>query len=329
MISSLLSCIALGVIAVDATVPFHQPASLQSSHLHINPHPWPIVSSLNTTSIVFWAMQGESPDKKPVKPQWDIGEYTDIHNVSWSGGIAPYSGVGPRCPPSHNTASSVQWADAGVAGENAVYGAFLDTICNPAVSGAKLSTIVISYNWDVSAAARTNRPWLHPNGALRWRGVVTSPMAYRNSTSNACAVYSTSSFVLRHVQTGDELWYETSLFDFERPMRDAIFYDTAGTGLPIIHAAPRAGAGHPSRYILQAPGSADAMSDTSPTPHVLDFRVEARHVELALRDLNQKFKTQYPTNAAGWSFHHVNTELEGTSGVRGAITLQQWTVSME
>lgn len=307
------------IVAAGDRVLYAMPEMLSPAVVFADPQPWPTPTSGNHTDVVLWHM-GQALRLA----DWDVGAHTGLHDASWALGLPPAEGraAGPPCGPwAQTTATSIQWRSASASVPSA-YGAFLNSACNPPTpASAALTTLIISFDWDMSVAAT---PWAQTGGLLRWRGTLSVTSAARATLQDA--VYSTTSFILRHTASNHVIWYETALFDFERPQADAVFMDTF-TNMAIVHGAPL-GPLKPSRYHTQAPESASCSNTTWSEPRTFDFTVSSEDVTRGLQDANARFQLGLPTAAEGWAVTHVNVELESTVGCTGGLMLQGWMVSL-
>ena len=124
---------------------------------------------------------------------------------------------------------------------------------------------------------------------------------------------------------GQFVWYETALFDLDRPLGgDEIWMDTI-SHRPIVHAVLSHTA--PSLFHRVFPDS--AVSDTAPWTgwRRFHFAIEEEHVRAAVLATNAKFNTTLSDDAADWRLVHTNVEVEGTAGGTAAHALRAMVIS--
>lgn len=274
---------------------YSQPSAVDLSNtsiIRVNPTSTPSGKTL----VDFWRLGGSEP-LNPVN--WDMGAYTGS-SVSFllTRGLTP-SAVG---------SCAISYAEG-------VFGATLDT--SDISPGQTLGTITVENNWAVADAAS---PW--SSG-----GSVDCSVFYQARTAarqpGAVAVYSSWSLGIRSSRDNAFIWYETALFDLNRPLGgDEIWHDTI-SGDVIIHGV----LGAPSDFHTAAPDSAAASTSTWQGFRRMHFTISATQVAGAIALANAKFNLTLHTDPAAWALVHFNVELEGTANVTAGHSLQGLTIT--
>lgn len=236
----------------------------------------------DTTLIDVWRLGAGAMHNKV--SGWDVDAYT--------GAGLPASAARALTPLAPGS-TAVQFA-------NGTFGAHLNLLTNPLQPGATLGTITIENNFGTPAA-----PWSGLDGVVACSVDYTVPTAHRTGV----AVY--TSWTLGIAHASDFIWYETTLFDLDRPLGgDELWLDTI-SGSIIVHA-PLTSA--PSAFHTLAPGS--ALASTTPWAgwRRFAFSISAAQVAGALHAANAKFNRTLDTDPAHWRLVHMNVEVEGTPG---------------
>ena len=119
------------------------------------------------------------------------------------------------------------------------------------------------------------------------------------------------------------MWYETALFDLERPLGgDEVWRDTI-SGNVIVHGV----LGAPSAFHTAAPDSCAASSQAWAGYRRAHFSVGAAQVRAAMGAANAQFNLTLSLDPAQWALVHWNVELEGTAGVAAGHSLHSLTIT--
>jgi hypothetical protein len=277
--------------AVSRTPLFRLPPSLDVSNaslVRVNP----ASSPPDATVITFWRVGS----LRPQPAAWDPG--------AWTGAELPAAALRALLPAAANT-TAIQYA-------NATFGALLDVFATPIQPGQALGTITIEHNWGPLARVA---PWAAAGGALDLAIEYQAPLAQRAGV----AIYSSWTVGIAHRVTQSFVWWETALWDLDRPLGgDELWLDTI-SGSPIVHAVlSRA----PSAFHTRAPGSALSSNATWSGFRRFHFTVTAAQVSAAIAAANAKFNLSLGADAADWLLVHTNVELECTSGAKGGHSLR-------
>jgi len=249
---------------------------------------------------------------------WRLGR-GPLAQAAWP--LAPYTGA-PAAPaalsralhPAAPGSSAVSFA-AGV------FGAVLNTsAATPIEPGQALGTITVEQSWAAGAAPQ---PWAG-GGAVELSAMYQPFTAHR--APSAVAVYSSWTLGLRSLAPADGgafVWYETALFDLQRPLGgDEVWRDTI-SGSVILHGV----LGAPSAFHTAAPDSVAASSSTWAGFQRVHFTVSAAQVGAAITAANAKFNLTMTEDPAQWALVHWNVELEGTAGVAAGHSLHSLTIT--
>jgi hypothetical protein len=133
------------------------------------------------------------------------------------------------------------------------------------------------------------------------------------------AIYSSWSLGFHHLPTNRFVWYETSIFDYKRPIKNAVFMDSI-SGNAIVHGA--LSASNPSSYHTQSPGCADSSSSTWAGYKLFNFTISAAEFSNGIKDVNARFGTNISITASEWALGHFNVEVEGTGEGRAGMSVQ-------
>ena len=254
----------------------------------------PAQSVLGTTVVDFWRVGAGSlaPDT------WPLGHFTGSPV-----GSERTRGLQPTIAGSN-----------AISYDKAVFGAVLNT--TTIESGQTLGTITIEQSWPAPGFA----PWA-AGGNLDLSAFYQVPTAVR--APGAIAVYSSWTFGIRSYIDNVFCWYETALFDLDRPLGgDELYLDTI-SGDVIIHSV----LGTASAFHTAAPDSASASSSVWAGFRKIHFSVSAEQVSDAIAATNAKFNLTLHTDAAAWSVVHFNVELEGTANVSAGHSLHSLTIT--
>jgi hypothetical protein len=296
LLSALLSA------AQSSSLLYSLPPSLDLSNASIvRLDPSASSSVLGTTLITFWRL-----GPGPLRPlQWQVGSFT--------GSPAPAAlsrGLLPASPDS----SCISFSQG-------TFGAVLNTSTTPIAPGQSLGTITVEQSWTAEAAPL---PWAAAGGAVDLSVMYQPATALK--ASGAIAVYSSWTIGLRSLAPQDKsafIWYETALFDFQRPLGgDEVWRDTI-SGSVIVHGV----LGAPSAFHTAAPDSAAASSSPWAGFRRMHFSVSAAQVQAAVLAANAKFNLTLHSDAAQWALVHFNVELEGTAGVSAGHSLHSLSIS--
>ena len=301
MASSWIASLALLLLRPTASqVLYSLPQSIDVGNttlVRVNPS-GPAV--LGTTVIDFWRL-GAGPLRQI--QQWPMGAYT--------GAPAPAAltrGLLPSVPGTN--------AISFTAG---VFGAVLNTT-GALEPGQTLGTVTVEQSWAAGAAPV---PWAAGGGVdlSAWYQVPTAARA-----PGAIAVYSSWTMGLRSLAPADAgafVWYETALFDLERPLGgDEVWRDTI-SGSVIVHGV----LGAPSAFHTAAPDSCAASSQAWAGYRRAHFSVGAAQVRAAMGAANAQFNLTLALDPAQWALVHWNVELEGTAGVAAGHSLHSLTIT--
>ena len=300
MASSWIAALALLLCpAASSQVLYSLPQSIDVSNtslVRVNPS-GPAV--LGTTVIDLWRL-GAGPLRQS---QWPLGAYT--------GAPAPAAltrGLLPLAPGTNAVSFSA-----------GVFGAVLNTT-GALEPGQTLGTVTVEQSWAAGAAPA---PWA-AGGGVDLSAMYQAPTAAR--APGAIAVYSSWTMGLRSLAPADAgafVWYETALFDYERPLGgDEVWRDTI-SGNVIVHGV----LGAPSAFHTAAPDSCAASSQTWAGYQRAHFAVTAAHVRAAMGAANAKFNLSLSLDPAQWALVHWNVELEGTAGVAAGHSLHSLTIT--
>jgi hypothetical protein len=200
---------------------------------------------------------------------------------------------------------------------NGSFGANLNTIANPIQSNESLATITIEYNWSPDTRAS---PWAAPAACVELSLLYRVPAARRQGV----AVYSSWSLGLLHNATQKFVWYETALFDLDRPLGgDVVWLDTI-SGHPIIHSVLSS---EKSLFHTVQPDSAMSVSSPFSDQKLFHFTVSGDNVHAAMVAANSRFAgLNLSTVAAEWQLVHTNVEVEGTTLGQCGHSLRDMTI---
>eukprot|EP00051_Salpingoeca_urceolata_P014358 m.182473 g.182473 ORF g.182473 m.182473 type:complete len:344 (-) comp18064_c0_seq2:1120-2151(-) len=284
------------------------------------------------TLVVFWRL-GTQAQLTPAT--WLVGNWTGVYPPPSTYTAPTQLGISPIHSPNtvnatssdvnaavHNTASTVQW-------HGFSYGCFLDTEDNRPPNGTRLGTIVVSYDW---LSGELPRPFVSQPVPLHDPGVRVSFyfQAKRATKPHEGAVYSTLSLGFKHFDpvSGKAtrfVWYETSIFDYQRGFKESIMVDSI-SGNPIVHGV-LLGA-NTSRYHAQAPGSANSANETFSSWRFYEFEVRSSHVKAAFDDVNTRFPSfALPMNLSDWALAHYNLENEGLARAHLGLRVANLTIT--
>ena len=251
----------------------------------------PTVGVPDTTLVDFWRI-----GFGPLSPlSWQIGDFTGSPATE-----ASTRGLNATI----NGSSAVSYSDG-------VFGAVLNLDVDPIEPREALGTITIEQSWSSSTRVA---PWAAGGGVdLRMQYQVPS------ASMSGVAVYSSWTIGISHRVSGVFVWYETALFDLDRPLGgDAIFYDTISGNL-IVHGVLSA---TPSAFHTVAADSAVASTKPWVGWRNIHFTISGQQVHAAVVAANAKYNLTLGTDAADWLLVHFNVELEGTPGGRAAHSLR-------
>ena len=280
-----------------AKVLYSQPELLDvgnSSLVRVNPGTGAV---LGTTVVDFWRV-GAGP----------------LAPAAWP--LSPFTG-------SPVAAASTRGLQPAVDGSCAVsyafgtFGAVINTLADPIAPGQTLGTITIEQSWAVPDVAT---PWA-AGGSLDAFAFYQVPTAVR--APGAVAVYSSWTLGIRSIADNAFIWYETALFDLDRPLGgDELWRDTV-SGDVIVHGV----LGAASAFHTAAPDSAVASTSVWAGFRKVHFTVSAAQVSGAVAATNAKFNLTLHTDASDWSLVHFNVELEGTANVTAGHSLHSLTIT--
>jgi hypothetical protein len=248
---------------------------------------------------------------------WRLGASRALLPLAWA--PAPYTGA--PAAPAPATAGLLPSAPGTPAAtfSRGVFGAVLNTSgATPIEPGQTLGTITIEQSWAPSAAPT---PWA-AGGALDLAAQYQPFSASR--APGAIAVYSSWSLGLRSLVPPQAfLWYETALFDLDRPLGgDEVWHDTV-SGSVILHGV----LGAPSAFHTAAPDSCAASSATWAGFRRVHFTVSAAQLAQGLAAANARFNLSLSLDPAQWAMVHWNVELEGTAGVAAGHSLHSLAIT--
>ena len=259
---------------------------------------------LGATVADFWRVGGRAP--LAAVTAWPLQAYT--------GAAAAPAETRGLTPAARGSCAMAYAAGAG-AGASGVFGAVLNTsFLEP---GASLGTITLEQSWEAAGAAA---PWAAG-------GTVDCAVQYQVPTAarapGAVAVYSSWTLGIRSAVDDVFIWYETALFDLDRPLGgDQVWHDTI-SGDVILHGV----LGAPSAFHTAAPDSAAASSSTWAGFRNMHFTISAAQISGAVAAANSKFNLHLHTDAADWALVHFNVELEGTANVSAGHSLHSLTIT--
>ena len=275
-----------------------------------NPKPWPLPSrtSANVTNIVFW--QRSIPNLELVTP------------TSWP--LSQYTGMPSDIPPAQQSVTSAAAPFAGAQYLDGDLGLFLNT--TGTTETLTTSTVESSFKeclplWqEAGSALRVALDFAVPYAVHCERGV---------GSNKPCAIYSTLSVYVNSIDRRHFMWYETSLFDLDRPvLQDHVFFD-ASSQQPIVHGFVSSGkpSAPSSRYNRcdATSGSAAALNETTGARTTASFAylIEAEHVNRAIADVASTFNVSgLPISASEWCVSGFNVEVEGTPDNAAGIRLR-------
>jgi hypothetical protein len=197
---------------------------------------------------------------------------------------------------------------------NSTFGALLNLTADPLEPGASLGTVTIGYDWDASRAAA---PWAGSGGGLELSIQYQVPTARKTGV----AVYTSWTVGLATASADSFVWYETALFDLDRPLGgDVVWLDTI-SGRPIVHGV--LSQTQTSNFHRVFPDSANSATSTWAGFRRFHFAIEAAHVAAAMAAANAKFNLTLSTDPADWRLVHTNVEVEGTAGGTAAHSLRE------
>ena len=181
-----------------------------------------------------------------------------------------------------------------------------------------MGTITIGYDWSLSSRVA---PWRD--------GFLDMSVEYKVPTADKCrtctAIYSSWTIGLASQNGSSFVWYETALFDLERPLGgDVVFMDTI-SGRPIIHSP--LSFGEISHFHSLLPDSAPSSSEPIREFQRFHFSIEAQHVVNAMTAANSKYNLTLSEDPAEWYLVHTNVELEGTSGGAAGHSLRNMIIA--
>ena len=278
-----------------ARVLYSQPAALDlgnASVVRVNPTSTP----QGQTLVDFWRL-GDVPALAPVA--WPMGAYTGSPvSAALTRGLTPLAAG----------SCAMSYAEG-------VFGATLDTA--DLTPGQTLGTITVENNWGAGDAAS---PWA-ADGAVDCSVFYQASSAAR--ATGAVAVYSSWSLGIRSAVDAAFIWFETALFDLDRPLGgDEIWHDTI-SGNVIIHGV----LGAPSAFHTAAPDSAAASTSTWQGFRRMHFTVSAAQLASAIAAANAQFNLSLHADPALWALVHFNVELEGTANVTAGHSLRGLTIT--
>jgi hypothetical protein len=107
------------------------------------------------------------------------------------------------------------------------------------------------------------------------------------------------------------VWFETALFDLDRPLGgDVVWLDTI-SGSAIIHGVLAA---QQSLFHTKKPDSATSTSSTFSGLALFHFEISGDNIHAAMLAANSKFPELNLSSAASeWQLVHTNVEVEGTA----------------
>ena len=300
--ASRLRCLrALALLSVLSrcrpAILYTQPAQLDvanASLVRVNPG----ADAVSGTTVVdFWRV-GAGP---LASAAWPLGPFTG----------SPAPGASTRgLLPAVAGSCAISYA-AGV------FGAVLNTQTDAIAPGQTLGTITIEQSWPAPGVAA---PWA-AGGSLDASAFYQVPTARRET--GAIAVYSSWTLGIRSAVDNVFIWYETALFDLDRPLGgDELWHDTI-SGDVIIHGV----LGAASAFHTAAADSAAASTSAWAGFRKIHFTVSAAQVSGAIAATNAKFNLSLDVDASAWSLVHFNVELEGTANVSAGHSLHSLTLT--
>lgn len=288
MISSCTVFLLFATLHASPTILYELPTSIDvhnASIVRANPSEPAIY---NATQVSFWRV-GSGP-LAPVSG-WSLESYT--------GAPAPRSqqvGLGPVTHP----------GSTAVAFYNATFSAVLNLFETPVIPSTSLGTITVEHNWDPATAAA---PFPTPASALDLALHYRVPTAQKTGV----AIYSSWSLGLFNRVTRRFVWWETAIFDLDRPLGgDQLWIDTI-SGNVIVHSVLSP---NPSAFHTKAADSADSGSATWASEALLHLTISGQQVSDAMAAASAKFNTSLGSDAADWLLVHTNVEAEGTGSGR-------------
>ena len=242
----------------------------------------------------------------PMRPiQWSASNWTGLTIPSE---VESEYQVGPS--PGVSGSTVVQYY-------NGTFGANLNLFTNPVQPNQSLATITIEYNW--SPGTRVF-PWTLEGEYLELSILYQVPSARREGV----AIYSSWSIGLLHAASQKFVWFETALFDLDRPLGgDVVWLDTI-SGNVIIHSVL---SNSPSQFHIVQPDSAFSVSSPYTGLQFFHFLITDDNIHAAMLAANAKFVgLNLSTVAAEWELVHTNVEVEGTGEGQCGHSLRHMTI---
>lgn len=271
-----------------------------------NPRHWPPPDRVgqNITNIVFW--QHAIPNLTLTSPtQWPLQEFTGVHT-----------------DPTQQAITSARVPFSGAQYKDSTLGLWLNT--TGTAETLTTSTIESKFSSCLDVWA--------PNRAIRVSLDLAAPSASHCTRSEGipCAIYSSLSLNVHSRNMRWYTWYETSLFDHDRPAhRDAVFFDQSSQK-PIVHGFVADGeAGPRSKYNTPVQGSDSAFNHTSDRVRHLEWIVASTNLEVGISDVANRFNLSgLPASASDWCVGGFNVELEGTPDTTAGIRVHNLTLEL-
>ena len=277
---------------------------------------WP--RFVNTTSIVFW--------------QRDAGAALAVDTPT-AADLDAHTRLGPVTPDQQAVAAGGEAAQ-GAQYAHGVLGLYLNTSGAPEKAHGGLTTETIESTW-MQGRTGCVAAWAD-GGGVEVSLDLAAPTAARcaRGAGAPCAIYSSLSLNVHSVDFKHYMWWETSLFDFQRPvLKDKILFDESSQQ-PIVHgfaAKGTGGDGPVSRYNDAVAGSLPAFNDSRAAAQRLAWRVAGRHVERAVADVKKRFgagAAGLPGAASDWCIGGFNIELEATPNCSAGIRISNLTIAL-
>jgi len=289
--------------ALQQRVLLQMPESLDmtnSSIVRVNPFAGPAV--FDHFLVDVWRLGQFDLERVP----WDVGEYSGLHVPADERGKLQ---LGPT--PNQTGSSAVQYY-------NGTFGANLNLFANPIQNGSDLATITIEYNW--SPQNRVN-PWAAAGSCIELSMLYQVPSA----TRQGIAIYTSWTLGLLHNATQQFVWFETALFDLDRPLGgDVVWLDTI-SGNAIIHGVLSRET--PSLFHTLLPDGAQSTNSPYSPFKLFHFTVSDDNIHAAMVAANSKFKSlNLSTVAAEWLLVHTNVEVEGTGAAACGHCMRDMTI---
>ncbi len=295
-------CICLNADIVKQRELLRMPDAIDmtnASIIRVNPFAGPDVFDQFVVDI--WRLG----DVKLQPVQWNVSEWTGLAVPEGTHGEFQL-GLSPGVTGS----SAVQYF-------NGTFGAHLNTITNPIQPNQSLATITIEYNWSPETRVC---PWANASH-LELSVMYQAPAAARQGV----AVYSSWSLGLLHAATRKFVWFETALFDLERPLGGDVVWLDSISGNAIVHSALN---GQHSLFHTLLPDSAVSVSAPFSGLKLFHFTVSGDNIRAAMMAANSKFAgLNLSTVAAEWQLVHTNVEVEGTALGRCGHSLRLMNIS--